>query len=83
MAKETPFRYPFIARIDPKPEVTFTPVPQTICGEDDPYLILSVWGDKREEILIDEKFDSGLGAFVNVKVYLQILKIRQLILQIG
>jgi hypothetical protein len=65
--KETPFRYPFIARIDPKPEVTFTPVPQTICGEDDPYLILSVWGDKREEILIDEKFDSGLGAFVNVK----------------
>ncbi|WP_229663461.1 immunoglobulin domain-containing protein, partial [Cloacibacterium rupense] len=65
--KETPFRYPFVARIDPKPEVTFTPVPQTICGEDDPYLILSVWGDKREEILIDEKFDSGLGAFVNVK----------------
>lgn len=61
--KETPFRYPIIARIDPVPEVTFTPTPETICGEDDPYLKLSVWGDKREEILIDEKFNSNLGVF--------------------
>ncbi|GGP06581.1 hypothetical protein GCM10010992_27150 [Cloacibacterium rupense] len=69
--KETPFRYPFVARIDPIPEVTFTPTPSTICGEDDPYLILSVWGDKRQEILMEEKFDNGIGVattgeFVNV-----------------
>lgn len=61
--KETPFRYPIIARIDPVPEVTFTRTPETICGEDDPYLKLSVWGDKREEILIDEEFNSNLGVF--------------------
>lgn len=63
--KETPFRYPIVARIDPIPQVTFTPTPETICGEDDPYLLLSVWGDNREVTLFDEKFNSGLGAFNN------------------
>lgn len=64
--KETPFRYPIVARIDPIPQVTFTPTPETICGEDDPYLLLSVWGDSREVTLLNEKFDTGLGAFYNV-----------------
>ena len=63
--KETPFRYTFIAKIDQLPIVTFSPTPKTICGEDDPFLLLSVSGDKREEILINETFSSGLGAFKN------------------
>ena len=61
--KETPFRYPIIARKDPVPVVYFTPTPETICGEDDPSLLLNVWGDNREVVLFDEKFSSGLGVF--------------------
>ena len=61
--KETPFRYPIIARKDPVPVVYFTPTPETICGEDDPSLLLNVWGDNREVVLFDEKFGSGLGVF--------------------
>lgn len=65
--KETPFRYPIIARKDPVPEVYFTPTPETICGEDDPSLLLNVWGDNREVVLFDEKFSSGLGVFETQK----------------
>ena len=61
--KETPFRYPIIARKDPVPVVYFTPTPETICGEDDPSLLLNVWGDNREVVLFDERFSSGLGVF--------------------
>lgn len=63
IGKETPFRYPIIARKDPVPVVYFTPTPETICGEDDPSLLLNVWGDNREVVLFDEKFSSGLGVF--------------------
>lgn len=61
---ETPFRYPVEARIDPNPTVTFSTSDPAICGEDKPSLLVTASGDKYQDVIF-EKFDAGLGVFIN------------------
>ncbi len=62
---ETAFYYPVVARIDPQPKVTFSSNKPSICGEDDPTLLVTAAGDKYQDVIY-EKFDSGLGVFSNI-----------------
>lgn len=64
---ETAFYYPVVARIDPQPKVTFSSNKPSICGEDDPTLLVTAAGDKYQDVIF-EKFDSGLGVFSNITV---------------
>lgn len=61
---ETAFRYPVEARVDPNPTVAFSTNKPSICGEDDPTLLVTASGDKYQDVIF-EKFDSGLGVFTN------------------
>ena len=63
---KTVYRTPVFARVDPQPEVTFNQTSASICGSETPQFVVTASGDKHEEILLSEKFDSGLGNFTNI-----------------
>lgn len=60
---ETAYRTPVLARIDPVPAIAFTSNVASICGDQSPTMILTTSGDKYEETLLQEKFNTGLGSF--------------------
>ena len=64
---ESLVRTPVVAIINPFPNLTYSPTNPTFCGED-AILDLSVTGDKEEVYLINEKFNSGTGTFINTNI---------------
>ena len=62
---ESLVRTPVTAYISPVPEISITPSNPTICGGDN-IVAVSASGDFETVYLINEKFESGLGDFVNI-----------------
>ncbi|KIA89134.1 GEVED domain-containing protein [Kaistella jeonii] len=59
---ESAYRIPVTARIDPEPVVNIT-TPAPICGTGFSGVQLTSSGDQYVDIIVDEKFNSGLGVF--------------------
>jgi hypothetical protein len=55
------------AIVSPVPSLTYSPTNPTVCGED-VVIALNATGDFEEVFLIDEKFTSGLGTFINTNI---------------
>ena len=62
---ESLIRIPVTAYISPIPTLSFSPSNPIVCGED-AIVEISATGDKETVYLIDEDFESGLGAFTNI-----------------
>ncbi|MDP2453802.1 MULTISPECIES: GEVED domain-containing protein [unclassified Kaistella] len=59
---ESAYHTPVPARIDPSPVVTLSSAP-SICGAETSSFLITGSGDKFEDIILNEKFDSGTGTF--------------------
>ena len=65
---ESLVRVPITGKVNPLPNVVFTPTNPVICGEND-IIMLSASGDVDEVYLIDEDFEGGaLGVFTGTLV---------------
>lgn len=62
---ESLVRVPVTAHISPTPTLLFSPSTPIVCGED-AIVEISASGDKETVYLINEDFESGLGAFSNI-----------------
>jgi len=62
---ESLVRVPVTAYISPTPILSFSPSTPLVCGEDT-IVEISASGDKETVYLINEDFESGLGAFSNI-----------------
>jgi hypothetical protein len=62
---ESLVRVPVTAYISPIPTLSFTTSSSVICGED-AIVEITASGDKETVYLIDEDFESGLGAFITI-----------------
>lgn len=60
----SPKRVKVVATVSPSPTITFNSSSAAICGQTTPSVVLTAAGDKETVTILEEKFNSGLGAFV-------------------